>query len=168
VLTKIPVTQRDTITAGRALREALGGGGLGLLGYLHSPAAAITGVAAGVAGPLVKGKMSDAYHSFLTSKIGQKYAANQFLKGREPMNFPAEAMKAGVAAANAYDLPRGGDERMGRKSGGRTMINHEAMADRLVDAAERVKKQIGEQTKPLLGLPDEAITHALEVANRSI
>jgi len=59
------------------------------------------------------------------------------------------------------------NDRMGRKSGGR-VEDHDALADRLVAAAERAKKELGSETKPILSMPDEAVQHALEVANRSI
>jgi hypothetical protein len=60
-----------------------------------------------------------------------------------------------------------GQEREGRKSGGR-VSKHEADADQLVRAAERAKKGWSAQTEPLLNQSDEAVAKALEVANRSI
>jgi hypothetical protein len=38
----------------------------------------------------------------------------------------------------------------------------------LVRAAERAKKDLGRSTEPLLSQSDDAVAHALEVANRSI
>jgi hypothetical protein len=61
-----------------------------------------------------------------------------------------------------------GEERIGRKSGGRVGVNHDSLADQLVGAAERAKKGISKGTEQLLDLPDDHIAHALEVANRSI
>jgi|GEM_PF-2219483 len=60
------------------------------------------------------------------------------------------------------------EPRAERKAGGRVGVNHERIADQLVTAAERAKKGISEDTKPLLDLPDNHIAQALEVANRSI
>jgi hypothetical protein len=60
-----------------------------------------------------------------------------------------------------------GQEREGRKSGGR-VSKHEADADQLVRAAERAKKGWSAKTEPLLNQSDEAVAKALEVANRSI
>ena len=59
------------------------------------------------------------------------------------------------------------EQRMGRKAGGR-VGGHEAAADQLVRAAERAKKDLGRSTEPLLSQSDDAVAHALEVANRSI
>lgn len=57
--------------------------------------------------------------------------------------------------------------RIGRARGGRVM-DHEAEADRLIGAAEKAKKNHAAATKPLLNVPDEAVTHALSIANESI
>jgi len=59
------------------------------------------------------------------------------------------------------------EQRVGRKAGGR-VGGHEAAADQLVRAAERAKKDLGRSTEPLLSQSDDAVAHALEVANRSI
>ena len=59
------------------------------------------------------------------------------------------------------------DDRQGRKSGGR-VSSHDADADQLVKAAERAKKGWSAETEPLLNESDDAVAHALEVANRSI
>jgi hypothetical protein len=61
-----------------------------------------------------------------------------------------------------------GGGRIERASGGRIGVDHGQRADALIRAAERARKQEEQVTKPLLNLPDEAITKALSVANRSI
>jgi hypothetical protein len=53
------------------------------------------------------------------------------------------------------------------KRGGR-VSSHDADADQLVRAAERAKKGWSAETEPLLNQSDDAVAHALEVANRSI
>ena len=53
------------------------------------------------------------------------------------------------------------------KRGGR-VSNHDQAADQLVRAAERAKKGWNDATEPLLNQSDDAVAHALEVANRSI
>lgn len=59
--------------------------------------------------------------------------------------------------------------RTGRKAGGRApKFDHAARAASLVRAAEQAKKAHGKATEPLLGLPDEAITKALAIANRHV
>lgn len=81
-------------------------------------------------------------------------------------------VKAPPSAITNYLSQVGQDQleepRPERKSGGRVGVNHERIADQLVTAAERAKKGISEDTKPLLDLPDNHIAQALEVANRSI
>lgn len=62
----------------------------------------------------------------------------------------------------------GQEDRIGRKSGGRVGGDHMAAADHLVRAAERAKNELGRSTEPLLSQSDDAVAHALEVANRSI
>ncbi len=62
----------------------------------------------------------------------------------------------------------GQEDRIGRKSGGRVGGDHMAAADLLVKAAERAKNDHGKTTEPLLSQSDDAVAHALEVANRSI
>lgn len=71
-----------------------------------------------------------------------------------------------AAATNA--LSQIGQDRIGRKAGGRVGVNHDKLADQLVGAAERAKKGINKGTEQLLDMPDDHIAHALEVANRSI
>ena len=61
----------------------------------------------------------------------------------------------------------GEDPRMGRKRGG-AVKSHDMAADQLVRAAERAKKGWSAETEPLLNQSDDAVAHALEVANRSI
>ena len=59
---------------------------------------------------------------------------------------------------------RGG--RIGRATGGRA--SSVITADMLISAAERAKKNDGKHTELLLEQPDEAITHALAIANKHI
>lgn len=72
-----------------------------------------------------------------------------------------------IPAAATNVVSQIGQEREGRKSGGR-VSKHEADADQLVRAAERAKKGWSAKTEPLLNQSDEAVAKALEVANRSI
>ena len=87
------------------------------------------------------------------------------------------AQRAGAAAATApaeYGASVLGnpDTRqqppVARAAGGRTGVNHAARAATLVRAAETARRQQAQGTKVLLNQPDEAITRALAVANRSI
>jgi hypothetical protein len=91
----------------------------------------------------------------------QKYLGNQLVNPEIPSNAVAPALR-GAATSLAMQ-----DDRQGRKSGGR-VSSHEADADQLVRAAERAKKGWSAETEPLLNQSDDAVAHALEVANRSI
>lgn len=55
------------------------------------------------------------------------------------------------------------NERRGRASGGRTSIDHGAIAERLIILADRTRKGLG--TEVLLHQPDEHIVKALAIAN---
>jgi Transglycosylase-like domain len=56
--------------------------------------------------------------------------------------------------------------RIARASGGRTGIDHEAEAERLIRFVETARKSQGKITRTLLHVPDEAITRALSIANK--
>lgn len=76
------------------------------------------------------------------------------------------AGEAGAAAARLpYELGQY-EERPQRAFGGR--IGSDAMADKLVRAAEVAKKSINLRTEHLLNQPDETIAKALDVAKRHI
>ena len=92
----------------------------------------------------------------------QKYLQNQLVNSTSGVGSIGSALNAGKAS-----LPSALDDRTQRKSGGR-VSSHEADADMLVKAAERAKKGWSAETEPLLNQSDDAVAHALEVANRSI
>jgi hypothetical protein len=58
--------------------------------------------------------------------------------------------------------------RIQRASGGRTGVNHAAMAAKLVQMAESRKKDLGRRTEPLLQKHDDEIATALAAANKAI
>jgi hypothetical protein len=93
----------------------------------------------------------------------QRYLENQLVNPSSGI----DDISAGVRGA-MYGAPSVLAEREGRKSGGRVGGDHAAAADQLVRAAERAKKELGRSTEPLLNQSDDAVAHALEVANRSI
>ena len=92
----------------------------------------------------------------------QKYLGNQLVN----RSLPSSAVSPAIRGAGSSYLVS--DERVGRKSGGRVGGDHMAAADHLVRAAERAKNELGRSTEPLLNQSDDAVAHALEVANRSI
>jgi hypothetical protein len=131
-------------TNGRGLIDVLAGGGLY---YAGAHPAVILGGAA-LASPKIGGQ--------LANKLGM-----------------AERMAGNVMPPQITEKPLSmmgnleEDPRMGRKRGGR-VSSHEHAADQLVRAAERAKKGWSAETEPLLNQSDDAVAHALEVANRSI
>ena len=58
--------------------------------------------------------------------------------------------------------------RIGRKSGGRASSSAKSKADKLISMVDRIKKEEGEGTKPLLNVDDTTIAKALEIAKRGI
>jgi hypothetical protein len=129
---------------GRGLLDTLVGGGLY---YAGAHPLALAGGAA-LASPKIGGQ--------LANKAGM---AGRLISNVTP---PQAVMKPASMMGNLEEDPR-----QGRKSGGR-VSSHDADADQLVKAAERAKKGWSAETEPLLNQSDDAVAHALEVANRSI
>jgi hypothetical protein len=140
-------------TVTKKLPPYLQGAGLGVLGSmaLGGP----HGIGAVVAGsPRIAGMSNYA--------LGRAGAAGD-RASRVAGMYPSAATNL-IAQSGNQQLE---EQRMGRKAGGR-VGGHEAAADQLVRAAERAKKDLGRSTEPLLSQSDDAVAHALEVANRSI
>lgn len=94
----------------------------------------------------------------------QKYLMNQNFNAatvQSPMSSMAHA--AGTAQASGSGI-----QPAPYKRGGKVGASHDIAADQLVRAAERAKKGWSATTEPLLNQSDDAVAHALEVANRSI
>jgi len=126
-----------------------------------SPLLTALGTGAAVATPFVSaGKQ--ALRGFSMNPTVQRYLENQLVNSTSGVSNASSALQAGRAA-----IPSAMMDRAGRKTGGR-VSNHEAAADQLVRAAERAKKGWSATTEPLLNQSDDAVAHALEVANRSI
>jgi hypothetical protein len=123
---------------------------------INSTAAMLAAAALAGSGAVryARNKANQAGSYLLSTEAGQNLARRL---AETKMNSPLPA--SAYAATN--------DNRMGRKSGGR-VSSHDMAADQLVRAAERAKKGWGEETAPLLNQSDDAVAHALEVANRSI
>ena len=102
-----------------------------------------------------------AKNSKLGTKIGQDISRRQGIYGNVPIA-PITAAPAVTETGNYIEQPAP------YKRGGRVASAHEHAADQLVRAAERAKKGWSEETEPLLNQSDDAVAHALEVANRSI
>ena len=101
----------------------------------------------------------DALHRFYAGKTGQRVLTN--------LHTPNTLTQLTGKAPLVSGLNSAFQDRTQRKSGGR-VSTHDAAADQLVRAAERAKKGQSAQTEALLQQPDNAVAHALEVANRSI
>ena len=78
---------------------------------------------------------------------------------------------ARYSAANVGYQPTAKQYKRGGKTGPKGMpskMNHAKEAARLVLAAERAKKKLGQKTKPLLNVSDNVVAHALDVVNKKI
>jgi len=104
-----------------------------------------------------------------------QYAAGKIGKYLAPVGTAADyatsapATYAATRLGQAEQPPQqasGG--RIGRKSGGRATGAAKAKADQLIAMVDRIKKDEGEGTKPLLNVDDTTIAKALEIANRGI
>jgi len=146
----------------RALGAAAAGAGLGQYG------------ARNISAPISKQTLTPAQQAF--QQILQKSAP---LVGAQANPIGA----GGVKAAAQYGLYKGMQQlppsiwptdqhasggRIGRKSGGRATGAAKAKADQLIAMVDRIKKDEGEGTKPLLNVDDTTIAKALEIANRGI
>ncbi len=117
----------------------------------------------GLAGPLLTG----GPHGIALAAAASPRLAGATQYGLGRLEGAVNAVPTPPAALTNV-ISQAGQDRMGRKSGGRVGVNHDKLADQLVGAAERAKKGINKGTEQLLDMPDDHIAHALEVANRSI
>lgn len=118
--------------------------------------------AAAVGKPLYEAA-KDAVRGYAMNPYAQKYLENQLVNSTTGIG----GLTAGLRGA-AYGVPSMMSDRPERKAGGRVGGAHEDAADRLVNAAERAKKEISRGTESLLDTPDDHVAAALEIANRSI
>jgi len=76
---------------------------------------------------------------------------------------------SGAMVERALQQPRQAQMQYARASGGPvSKRTHEQLVSRLMDLAEKAKKDVNKDTKPLLNAPDEAVVKALAVAQRAI
>lgn len=153
------LTPGNRKTAMKYFVDALGSaamGGMSALAYGVSAPAMAKAALAATAGGIGTHALQKAVEAVKGSPFGQSVAKSHALYG-------TPVIPGVVAPAAGY----ANDTRDGRKRGGR-VSKHEADADQLVRAAERAKKGWSAQTEPLLNQSDDAVAHALEVANRSI
>lgn len=160
----IKPTDMSMRSAVKYVLDALGGigGAVGFGSYISgtglSPLSALAGLGAGVASHVAQGALSKIKNSVPVTSLTQSMAKNRAIYG----DVPAAAYMA-PQIQNGLNM----EDRTQRKSGGR-VSSHDAAADQLVLAAERAKKGQSAQTEALLNQSDNAVAHALEVANRSI
>jgi len=107
-------------------------------------------------------------------------AANAPFTGKGPLE-PVQSIRTALPAAMSQIAnPQGVIDqanqqtenatgiRTQRQSGGRATGAAKAKADQLIAMVDRIKKDEGEGTKPLLNVDDTTIAKALEIANRGI
>jgi hypothetical protein len=101
----------------------------------------------------------------------QRYAGAPFRAARDKLpDRVAQALDA-VPPGMAHYVPYYGgeilDAREGRATGGR-VDGIEPLVGRLMSLAEKAKKATAQHTKPLLGVDDNTIAHALKTADHAI
>ncbi len=90
----------------------------------------------------------------------EKAIAKSIRNGDEWTNYIPEETKDYIRKVSV--------DRVERKSGGRTSINHSSEAFSLIRKAEMAKRVHGKHTQVLLTVPDDHIAKALAVANKSV
>jgi hypothetical protein len=126
-----------------------------------SPLMSMLSAGAAAAAPIAS-SVKQGVRSYAMNPMVQKYLQNQLVNSTSGVGSIGSALNAGKLS-----LPSALEDRQGRKSGG-AVKSHDMAADQLVRAAERAKKGWSAETEPLLNQSDDAVAHALEVANRSI
>ena len=156
-----------------------------------------SGTAHAIAGSELLKKFVEAPIDWMASTLGAKGVAKAISAPATPMgatpSIPAMAGKTLLTGTQAAALPNaatigpviGGwglsktpfgqnsqnhadGGRVSRKSGGKVQSGHQHLVDRLFRLGEQAKKTEKAHTEPLLNLPDEAVAHALAVAQKSI
>lgn len=162
---------------GFGIGEAALMGGLPLktLGTAATASAAGAYGARNIAKPL--SKYAPTTGQQIIGKALQKSAPTLGAQAINPLG--AGAVKAAVPYAVSTGLEslppwlwnqsnRADGGRIGRKSGGRTSSAAKSKADQLIAMVDRIKKDEGKGTEPLLNVDDTTIAKALEIANRGI
>lgn len=108
----------------------------------------------------------DPYVAAAAYNAGPGRVQTAFLKARDGTGnyfdyLPDETQKYVAYVAEATQRPQ-------RASGGKVTSKQEMLVNRLMQRVKQAHNQITQETKPLLDVPDEAVAHALEVANQAI
>jgi hypothetical protein len=104
----------------------------------------------------------------LDPEIGESMLTRALSKNRTLNTANIAKMVAKLDAAHVVNEQENA-RRPQRASGGPvSKRTHEQLVSRLMDLAEKAKKDVKKDTKPLLNAPDEAVVKALAVAQRAI
>ena len=149
--------------------DVLGGGSLGLGSYAlgNNPylATAIGLSTVPLKTPRFLGEA--AYYAGKGSKFLPAASAAGELSQLEDANKPpAPPSQSQNPFTSAREKKYG--EVIQRASGGRTIKNPKTKANQLINMVDRIKKEQGNKTKPLLNLDDTTVAKALAIANRGI
>ena len=144
-------------------------GAASALGYIHPIAASIAGAVGSSMAmrqavrnlPAIQSKMANAplVPAMPTGEAVRKAIPlaikpiEQYTVTPQTQGQPVEQSSGGAVA---------------RASGGRVGDHHERLVSRLMNLAERAKKDVNSTTEPLLNVPDATIVKALHVANQAI
>lgn len=158
----------------------LGGGhgiaaaGLGMAGAAEGyHAAGIPGAVAGAMIP-VAGSLMKTAENKLASRGVDKVAES--LRARSPLYLQRQANAPftvnpdapGMAAVRAVSTPTGDDQPAYAKGGAVKKPTHEFLVQRLMKLAEKAKKAEKKVTAPILNLPDDTVTDALQRAQAAL
>ena len=162
IINKSPVSQAEKESrVARAMQTAVSIGA-GIIGnQFHGLPGAIIGPAISeISGAALRGVRGARQVAAETAGAPVLRQTPEFLT-----NVPIRNLEAfeGAGAEPDYEaLPL----RTGRATGGK--VSHDSISDRLVNMAERAKKEINRDTQVLLKAPDTHVAQALEIANRHI
>ena len=176
------VTGTPISNASRIAGNVLGGGG-GMHSYLTGVSGAAAGYeAAGVPGAVAGATVpllgAGAKHLDSALTAARLKAADELVRSRSPLARAQAAAAPSTISTGAALGPAlvqsplqqqfNQQQSTYAKGGSVRKKTKEELVNRLMDLAEKAKKATNKQTEPLLNVPDDAITHALAVAQTAI
>jgi len=129
--------------------------------YVPSTGARIAGETAKRAAPLVGAQIA-------APALGPAVKGAGIYGGARAINQLPPSVLAGMGLAAQRFLPQASGGRIERATGGSVKKSAQVKAQRLIDMVDKIKKEQGNETKPLLNLDDTTVAKALAIANRGI
>jgi hypothetical protein len=129
--------------------------------YVPSTGARIAGETVKRTAPLVGAQIA-------APALGPAVKGAGIYGGARAINQLPPSVLAGMGLAAQRFLPQASGGRTERASGGRTTHSAASKANVLINMVDKIRKEQGNETKPLLNLDDNTVAKALAVANRGI